>query len=174
MWFSVETCYRNLLNRRHHVPPCCNAMQALLSWEGKGTKPTQVNWELTVLVAAWHLGTRLCMDTEGIASPADGDGCAQSGGRQSWVQLLDTGHGCWTSALKEPVGKQLGLGRCQCRGTAWRQTVQKSCLGIFRLLFSLDGGPAWKRAAAGRPAAPRPLLDGLRDLGQELLMHKAK
>ena len=87
---------------------------------------------------------------------------------------LDMAAGPWPSALEKPVGKQLGLGRCQCIGTAWRHTIQKSCLGIFRLLFSLDSRLAWKRAAAGRPGAPCPLLDGRQDLEQELLLHKFK
>lgn len=37
------------------------------------------------------------------------------------------GRGRWTSAWEEPVGKQQGLGRCQCWGTALRQSIQKSC-----------------------------------------------
>lgn len=90
------------------------------------------------------------------------------------MQPLDTGHGCRTLALEEPAGKQLGQTLCQRKGTAWRQAFQKSCLGIFRLLFSLDGGLAWKHTATGWPGAPPLWLDSLQDLEQELLLHKFK
>lgn len=84
-WQKTFFC-GNLLKRRHcfhHIPSCCNAMQALLGQEGKGTKPTQCwtgNW--LFLVAIRHLGTCLCVNTGGISSLADGDSCTWSSGRQ--------------------------------------------------------------------------------------------
>lgn len=67
----------------------------------------------------------------------------------------------WTSACKEPVGKQQSLGQCQLRESSLIQTIQKYCLGIFRLCFLVSGkiqqpiGPepfacCWK---SSRPAA---------------------
>jgi len=54
------------------------------------------------------------------------------------------GRSYWTSACEEPVGKQQSLGQCQLRESSLIQTIQKYCLGIFRLCFSC----IWKDTAA--------------------------
>lgn len=58
------------------------------------------------------------------------------------------GCGHWTSACEEPVGKQQSLGQCQLRESALIQTIQKYCLGIFRVCCSFDGELIWKETAA--------------------------
>lgn len=167
----------NLLNRRHvfhHVPPRCNAMQASLGWEGKGTKPTQVlNWELTVLVATWHLGTRLCTDTGGIASPADRDGCAQSSGQQSWVQLA----GRWTWLLdlgpQGAGGKAAGPGPVPVQRDGTETDRPKILLRHFQAPIFSCWWAGLETGSSRMARSPPPVLDGLRDLGQELLLHKS-
>lgn len=56
-----------------------------------------------------------------------------------WMLDMDTGpqpsRSPWESSWARPA---------QHRETAWRQTIQISCLEAFRLLFSLDGMLAWK------------------------------
>ena len=97
--FFSGTCCGNLLNRRHnfhHVPPCCNGMEALLSRDGKGTKPTQVlKWEMTAP------GSNLAPEDMAVC----GHRRNRQPWRQRWLQLkqrlagLGAAAGYWTWLL---------------------------------------------------------------------------
>lgn len=113
--FLWKPSMEKLLNRRHHfyhVLPCCNAMQAFPTWEGKGMKPT---WVLirelklalgNMAVPEHRESPALWMET---AAPRAGTSRAEC---SCW--MLDAG--CWTSDLKKPMGKQLGQASASTEG----------------------------------------------------------